>query len=147
NSKIYYGIGYSYQKKQQYAKAIENFHQAIESAEKSSNDNILSKSYNQLGLIYSLQNNYQKSLDYFHQSLKISENKEELSDNTMSVLSNIADIYILQRDTLSSLRYYHQAVKIGERENKKTILAGVYNNIAVVYMSSNIDSTERYLNK
>src|SRR5690606_31651769 len=58
DSKIFYGIGYSYFKKQQYSKAIENFQKAIEHAEKSSNNNILSKSYNQIGSIYSFQNNF-----------------------------------------------------------------------------------------
>src|SRR5690606_31630976 len=147
DSKIFYGIGYSYFKKQQYSKAIENFQKAIEHAEKSSNNNILSKSYNQIGSIYSFQNNFKKALENYHKSLKISEEKEELSDNTLAVLSNIADLHILQQDTISALKYYHQAIKIGERENNQLNLANVYNNIAVVYMSSNIDSTERYLNK
>src|SRR5690606_18816164 len=145
--KIYYGIGYSYLKKQQYSKAINYFNKATEFAQKSDNANILSKSYNQLGLIYSYQNNYKKALDYLHKSLKISENKEELSENTMSVFSNIADIHILQQDTINALNYYHQAIKIGERENKNLILAGIYNNVAVVYMKSNKDSTELYFNK
>src|SRR5690606_28637116 len=42
NSKIYYGIGYSYLKKQQYSKAINYFSKATEYAEISSNTNILS---------------------------------------------------------------------------------------------------------
>lgn len=147
NARIYYGIGYSYYSKQKYVLAMENFNQSIAFAKKSSNNNMLSKAYNQIGLIYSLQNNFKKALANFHSSLNISESREELSDNTMSVLANIADLYILQQDTISALGYYHQAVKIGERENKKSILAGVYNNIAVSYMDSNKDSTEFYLKK
>jgi signal transduction histidine kinase len=147
NAKIYYGIGYSYLKKQQYVKAIQNFSQAVDFAKKSDNTNILSKAYNQLGLVYSYQNNFKKALDNYHKSLEISENKEELSDNTLSVLSNIADLHILQQDTLSALKYYHQAIKIGERENNKLNLANVFNNVAVVYMKSNKDSTELYFNK
>ncbi|SMC33092.1 tetratricopeptide repeat-containing sensor histidine kinase [Moheibacter sediminis] len=147
SARIYYGIGYSYFVKQKYIVALENFNQAVGFAKQSSNSNILSKSYNQIGLIYSFQNDYKKALNYFHSSLNISENREELSDNTMSVLSNIADLYILQQDTISALRYYHQAVKIGEREDKKAILAGVLNNIAVSYMDNNKDSTEFYLKK
>ncbi len=147
SARIYYGIGYSYLLKQKDSSALQYFNQAVSFAKKSSNSNILSKSYNQIGLIYSNKNDFKKSLTHYHQSLNISENKEELSDNTMSVLSNIANLYILQQDTLSALRYYHQAIKIGEREDKKIILAGVLNNIAVVYMDNNIDSTELYLTK
>lgn len=147
NARIFYGIGYCYYVKQKYVLALENFNQSISFAKKSSNVNMLSKSYNQIGLIHSLQNDFKKALFNYHNSLKISENREELSDNTIVVLSNIADLYILQKDTISALRYYHQAKKIGERENKKSNLAGVYNNIAVSYMDSNKDSTEFYLIK
>lgn len=147
DARIYYGIGYCYFVKQKYVVALENFNQAVVFAKQSSNSNILSKSYNQIGLIYSFQNDYKSALNYFHTSLNISENKEELSDNTIVVLSNIADLYILQRDTVSALRYYHQAKKIGERENKTSNLAVVFNNIAVSYMDTNKDSTEFYLKK
>lgn len=147
HSKIYYGLGYTYLLKQNYPLSLQYFDQAVLFSKKSANFNILSKSYNQIGLIYSLQNNFEKALDNYHKSLKISEEKEELSDNTLYVLSNIGDLHFLQQDTISALRYYHQAVKIGEREGKKSDLAGVYNNIAVSFMESNKDSTEFYLNK
>lgn len=147
DAKIYYGIGYCYYLEQNYSLSFKYLNQAVESSKKALNFNMLSKSYNQIGLMHSYQNNFKKALDNYHKSLKISENKEELSDNTMSVLSNLADLHILQQDTVSALKYYHQAVKIGERENKKIILAGVFNNISVVYMDNNKDSTEFYLNK
>lgn len=146
-AKIYYGIGYCYYIMQKDELALQNFNQAVVFSQKSSNYNILSKSYNQIGLIYSFQNNFKKALSNFHSSLKISEEKEELSENTIAVLSNIADLYILQQDTLSALEYYHQAIKIGEREDKKLNLAGAFNNIAVSFMGNNKDSTEYYLKK
>lgn len=147
DAKIYYGIGYCYYIMQKDQLALKNFYQAVVFSKKSTNFNILSKSYNQIGLIYSFQNNFKKALSNYHNSLKISEEKEELSDNTIAVLANIADLYILQEDTISALTYYHQAIKIGERENKRLNLAGVYNNIAVSYMEKNKDSTEFYLKK
>lgn len=147
SAKIYYGIGYCHLLNQKYSLALNYFNQAAGFSKESSNFNILSKSYNQIGLVYSFQNNFKKALDNYHKSLEISENKEELSDNTMSVLSNLADLHILQQDTITALRYYHQAIRIGERENKKLILAGVFNNVAVVYMDNNKDSTELYLKK
>src|SRR5690606_16422336 len=96
SARIYYGIGYSYLLKQKDSSALQYFNQAVSFAKKSSNSNILSKSYNQIGLIYSNKNDFKKSLTHYHQSLNISENKEELSDNTLAVLSNIANLYILQ---------------------------------------------------
>jgi len=147
NAKIYYGIGYCHLLNQKYVLALKYFNQAVEFSKESLNSNILSKSYNQIGLVYSFQNNFKKALDNYHKSLEISENKEELSDNTIAVLSNIADLHILQQDTISALRYYHQAIQIGERENQKLNLAGVFNNVAVVYMDNNKDSTELYLKK
>lgn len=147
DAKIYYGIGYSYFNLQNYFQALEHFNKAVSFSKQASNNNILSKAYNQIGLVYSLQNNFKKALSNYHSSLKISEQKEELSDNTLSVLSNIADLYILQKDTISALTYYHHAKKIGEREGKKLNLAGVYNNIAVTYMDTDKDSTEFYLKK
>lgn len=147
NAKIYYGIGRCYYLKQEYSLSLNYLNQSIGFSTKTSNFNILSKAYNLIGLIYSLQNNFEKALDNYHKSLKISEEKEELGENTLVVLSNIGDLHFLQQDTISALRYYHQAVKIGEREGKKSDLAGVYNNIAVSFMESNKDSTEFYLNK
>lgn len=146
-AKIYYGIGYSYFNLHKYALALENLNKAVSISKEISNDNILSKAYNQIGLVYSLQNNFKQALTYYHNSLKISEQKEELSDNTIVALSNIADLYILQKDTVSAIRYYHQAIKIGERENKKQNLVFALNNIAVVYMDNNKDSAEIYLKK
>ncbi len=147
NARIYYGIGYCYYLKQNYSLSLQYLNQATEFSEKALNFNMLSKSYNQIGLIYSFQNNFKKALDNYHNSLKISENKEELSDNTIAVLSNIADLYILQQDTISALKYYHQAMFIGERDNNQLNLAGVFNNISVVFMDSNKDSAEVYLTK
>src|SRR5690606_37823773 len=123
------------------------FRKAIEYARETDDFNTLSKAYNQIGQTYSFENDFKNALSNYHSSLKISEQKEELNDNTIAVLSNIADLYILQEDTVSARRYYYQAQKIGEGDGKKPNLAAVYNNLAVSYMKTNIDSTEFYLNK
>lgn len=146
-ARIFYGIGYCYYLKQDYKTSHYYLKQAVNFADEVDNSNILSKSYNQIGQVYSVQNDFKNALENFHNSLKISEDKEELSDNTIAVLSNIADLYIIQEDTISARRYYHQAKKIGERDNKKLNLAVVYNNLAVSYMKSNKDSTEHFLRK
>lgn len=147
SSRIFYGIGYSYYLKHDYDSSHNYLKQAIKYSQEANNPNILSKSYNQVGMIYSLQNDFKNALYNYHNSLKISEQKEELNDNTIAVLSNIADLYILQEDTISARRYYYQAQKIGEGEGNDPNLAVVYNNLAVSYMKSNIDSTEFYLKK
>lgn len=147
DSRIYYGIGYCYYLKQEYDTAQGYLYQAVQFSEKVGNSNILSKSYNQIGQVYSVQNDFRKALENYHNSLKISEEKEELSDNTIAVLSNIADLYILQEDTISARRYYHQAKQIGEQSGESLNLAVVYNNLAVSYMKTNKDSTEYFLNK
>ncbi len=146
-ARIFYGLGYVYYVKQDYKKSHSYLKNAIVYAKEADNANILSKSYNQIGQIYSSQNDSRNALTNYHNSLKISEQKEELGDNTIAVLSNIADLYILQEDTISARRYYHQAQKIGERDGKKSNLAVVYNNLAVSYMKTNKDSTEFYLTK
>ena len=147
NARIFYGLGYIYYVKQEYKKSHSYLKNAILYAKEADNSNILSKSYNQIGQIYSSQNDSKNALTNYHTSLKISEQKEELGDNTIAVLSNIADLYILQEDTISARRYYHQAQNIGERDGKKSNLAVVYNNLAVSYMKTNKDSTEFYLNR
>jgi len=147
DAKIYYGIGYCHYLQQDYSSALKYLNQAVEFSQKSFDFNTLSKSYNQIGLIYSYQNDFKKALDNYHKSLEISENKEELSVHTLAALSNIADLHIVQQDTITALKYYHQAIKIGERENLRQNLAGVFNNISVVYMDNNKDSTELYLKK
>ncbi len=147
DARIAYGMGYSYYVKKDFKTANEFFNEAIRYADSARNSNILSKSYNQIGQIYAVQNDFKNALSNYHLSLKISEGKEELSDNTIAVLSNLADLYILQSDTLSARNYYHQAQKIGERDERKLHLAVVYNNLAVSYMKSNKDSTEFYLRK
>ena len=146
-ARIAYGMGYSYYSKQDFKTAQPYLIEAAQFAKESKDDNILSKSYNQIGQIYAVQNDVKNALNFYHRSLKISEQKEELSDNTIAVLSNLADLYILQTDTLSARRYYYQAQKIGERDEKKLNLAVVYNNLAVSFMKSNLDSTVYYLEK
>lgn len=147
DARIAYGMGYSYYIKKDFKTANEFFTEAIRYADTARNSNILSKSYNQIGQIYAVQNDFKNALSNYHLSLKISEGKEELSDNTIAVLSNLADLYILQNDTISARNYYYQAQKIGERDDRKQHLAVVYNNLAVSYMKSNKDSTEFYLRK
>src|SRR5690606_20213743 len=147
DARIAYGMGYSYYIKKNFKTANEFFTEAIRYADTARNSNILSKSYNQIGQIYAVQNDFKNALSNYHLSLKISEGKEELSDNTIAVLSNLADLYILQNDTISARNYYYQAQKIGERDDRKLHLAVVYNNLAVSYMKSNKDSTEFYLRK
>lgn len=146
-ARIYYGIGYCFIVKQEYEKSQVYFRKAIEYARETDDFNTLSKAYNQIGQTYSFENDFKNALSNYHNSLKISEQKEELNDNTIAVLSNIADLYILQEDTISARRYYYQAQKIGEGDGKKPNLAAVYNNLAVSYMKTNIDSTEFYLKK
>lgn len=146
-ARIFYGIGYCYYLKQDYRTSHYYLKQAANFAADADNPNILSKSYNQIGQVYSVQSDFENALDNYHLSLKISEAKEELSDNTIAALSNIADLYILQEDTISARTYYHQAKRIGERDDKKLNLAVVYNNLAVSYMKSNKDSTEFFLRK
>lgn len=147
NARIFYGLGYVYYIKQDFKTSHSYLRDAIEYAKEAENVNILSKSYNQIGQIFSAQNDFKNALTNYHNSLKISEQKEELGDNTIAVLSNLADLYILQEDTISARRYYYQAQKIGERDGKKSNLAVVYNNLAVSYMKTNKDSTEFYLTK
>lgn len=147
SAKISYGIGHCFALKQNYPMALTNFSEAIEYADQVNNINIKSMSYNQIGLIHAKRNDFQEALKNYHLSLKISEPKEELSENTMAVFSNIADLYIAQQDTVSARKNYHLAQKIGERDDKKANLAVVYNNIAVSFMGTNIDSTEYYLDK
>lgn len=147
DARIAYGMGYSYYVKKDFKTANQYFLEAIRYADTVRNSNILSKSYNQIGQIYAVQNDFKNALSNYHLSLKISEGKEELSDNTMAVLSNLADLYILQNDTISARNYYYQAQKIGERDERNQHLAVVYNNLAVSYMKTNKDSTEFYLNK
>jgi signal transduction histidine kinase/TPR repeat protein len=142
-----YAIGYCYFVMQKYNIAVKRFEEAIEQAEGISNYNILSKAYNSIGLIYSFQNKTKIALDYYYKSLNVSEHRDELNDNTISVLGNIADLYIMQQDTVNARRYYEQAKILGEKEDKRLNLAVIYNNVAVSYMTSNKDSTEVYLTK
>ena len=147
NARIAYGMGYTHYIKNDFRTAHDYFKQAIRYANAAQNFNVLSKAYNQIGQIYAVENDVKNALVNYHKSLKISEGKEELNDNTIAVLSNLADLYILQSDTLSARNYYHQAQKIGERDDERKHLDIVYNNLAVSYMKTNKDSTEFYLNK
>lgn len=146
-AQIFYGIGYCYFVKQKYFLSLEYLNKVPIPSAKAKNFYILSKSYNLMGLIYSYQSDFNMALKYYNKSLEISEKKEELSDNTIAVLSNIADLYIFQQDTVSARKFYQQAKEIGERDENKINLATVYNNVAVSYMTSDKDSTEFYLTK
>lgn len=147
SARINYGLGYTYSIIEDYSRAQDYFKKAIRYAQITDNLNILSKAYNQLGVSYYMEGDFKNALENFHNSLKISEKKEEFSENTMSVYSNLANLYINQKDTVNARIYYHNARRMGERDNQKYILAGTFNNLAVSYMGSNKDSTEYYLNK
>lgn len=146
-AKIFYGIGYCYFLKQKYILSLDYLNKVPIPSAKAKNFYILSKSYNLMGLIYSYQSDFNKALKYYNKSLEISEKKQELSDNTIAVLSNIADLYMFQQDTVSARKFYQQAKEIGEKDENKINLATVYNNVAVSYMTSDKDSTEFYLTK
>lgn len=145
-AKTNHGLGNCYYIKRNDSLCLVYTEKAITYAIKAQNDDILSRAFNQKGLIYSFKNDYKKALTYFHKSLKISENKNILDDNTISVLSNIADIHIWQQDTLKGLDYYYQAKKIGENNRSIRILS-VYNNLGTLYMGNKKDSALFYFKK
>lgn len=145
-AKANHGLGNCYYIKRNDSLCLVYTQKAINYAIKAQNDDILSRAFNQKGLVYSFKNDYKNALKYFHKSLKISEDKNILTDNTVSVLSNIADIYIWQQDTLKGLDYYYQAKKIGEKNNSKRIVS-VYNNLGTLYMGNKKDSALFYFKK
>lgn len=145
-AKTNYGLGYCYYLKGQDSISLSYMQKAINYAEKSNNDDVLSKAYNQKGLFYSYKNEYKKALELFHKSLKISKNNNQLTDNTVSVLSNIADIHIWQQDTITGLNYYYKAKSIGEKNNSIR-LNSVYNNLGTLYVINKKDSALFYFYK
>lgn len=145
-AKSYYGLGYCSFYKRNYSLAINLTKEAIKYAKRSGNEDILSKGYAQLGRYYALKNDYAQALKEFHHSLDISESKEELNNNTVSVLTSIGEINLNEKDTVEALKHYYKAKTIGEK-SPSTRLGNVYNNLGILYMGSQMDSALLYFQK
>ncbi|MBB4808278.1 signal transduction histidine kinase [Chryseobacterium defluvii] len=139
-----YNYGWYYYLRQDFKKSRSYVLQSLPYAEKSNNYKIISRAYNLMGLIEKEYEKPSEALRQFLHSLQVSE-KYNLYDLQSKALCNIGALYSHQKDTLNALSYYKKAEQIALRDNIKSELLSIYNNIAI--LQKDLKQMVFYINK
>lgn len=129
-------IGRVFKYKNDYARSVENYLQAVKIARELNEKGWTAKGLNFIGQVYREQGNYPLALDYLLQSLRLNEetgNKTELARD----LSYIGMVYTEIDDMQNALEYYQQALKKNEEIKDKYWIAINLQSIATIYKNEN----------
>jgi two-component system, sensor histidine kinase PdtaS len=130
----YTSLGVLFSNKSDFAKALENYFEALKLYEELKYKDGESRVLTNIGTIYSSQDNSAKALDYFEKAMKICEEIND-KEGTATNLTNIGNVYYQQRKDSMALEYDFRAVKIYEQINNKEQLASTLTNIGALYHS------------
>ncbi|MDR8393299.1 tetratricopeptide repeat protein [Aliifodinibius sp. S!AR15-10] len=125
-------LGYAYNTKGNFAKAIDHFEKGIEVSRAVGDSLELVSILNNLGNTYKTQNEYERALEYYFESLALCE-QMELERGVSVTLGNIGLCYFELKNHDQALEYYQKALEINQRLGNKASLAINYNNIGLLH--------------
>ena len=132
----------------QYEKALESYRRsaAIATAKFSEEHPAVARTYGEIVHIYLAVGNYQQALDFAQKTLKIRE-KTSAAPKVVSIAYNdVALCYHSMGDHVNALAFYKKSAAAAELPH--TTLAAVYNNIGMLYDSTdNLEQAAEFLNK
>lgn len=133
--RAYNTIGFAYNNKGAYPKALEYLLKALSIAEELNDPRGKSNSCINIAIVYQQQQNYEKAIEYNLKCLeimKIRGNKKGEAD----CYNNIGNVYSLQINFPKALEYYKRSLAIQEEIGNIPGIGTTYINIGVVYDNS-----------
>jgi len=127
----YKGFGYYYDKKGDYARALEYQRKAIAEAQHIGNQELEITSLNAIGSIYNAQGDYTKALEYYIRSTTIAD----ASGNLVKAVESYGNMGIVQNalgDHSKALEHYLKALRLSKTVHNKSAEAYQYLNLVSV---------------
>ena len=128
---ILYQIGFTYEQKNTYKKAIEYFLEANRLEKKQ--DLPQKKSLQNLGYAYKELGDYPQSIKYFEEVLA---REEQLSNSQFIVLKELSLLCNLNKQYDKAIGYTQQMLNIHQQNNQKELISNTYNNLGYLYKKS-----------
>lgn len=150
-SKCLNNLGYTYALIGNDIESLNSFYEAIEINILINNLDGLASNYINLASHYKKQENFILALQYYHKSkniLRIVKNESKYSMVLIGIANILSNNRFLKNDYDSAIYFYQKAVNIYSNQNDSLRLAGVYNNIGVLFENTNnYDSAIFYYQK
>ncbi len=134
-------LGISYEKQDNYSKAIEYAQRALEIAQEIKDRQGEARAMGNLGNAYDQLGNYAKAISYHHQQLAIARETKDLERMRIS-LNNIAAAFRIQDQPDLAIVFYKQSVNVAE--SIRADLSKLPRETQEIYTST-VSSTYRYL--
>jgi serine phosphatase RsbU (regulator of sigma subunit) len=106
-----------------FPKALQNYFNALKTAEDMHNDFLISRSQANVALVFINQKEYAKALVYYNKALVV---KEKMGDKNgiAAILNNIGTIYEEKKEPGNALRYYERSLEVA-RSNSHSGMIGL----------------------
>jgi signal transduction histidine kinase len=137
-------MGYYYQEKHEYQKAIDYFKQSEVLNVEIKNVGKLAGNYTNMGVCYSNLGQSDIALDYYLKSARIYEEIENWQSLAVA-FNNIAILFSDLNKNPEAIDYYKKAIELNIKTKAYFDLASNYNNIAVVFKNiDDLENAEKY---
>ncbi|MGC9060896.1 MAG: BREX system ATP-binding domain-containing protein, partial [Thermoplasmata archaeon] len=131
-SEINRSIGWVYENRGEYTKAIEYYQKGLELSECAGDEVAMGEAYHRLGTGLWFLGNLRKAREYLEKALEIRK-KHNLKKGIAGTYNNLAIILGDMGDIEKSLEYYGIAKKIYEEIGDLSGVSTIYNNLAGIY--------------
>lgn len=129
-------VGFCYNERAMYDKAIEYYNMALEIARKRNDREEMGTNLNNLGQSYFAQGDFSKAITYFDQTLQIDRDRQ--IDEYISIdLNNIGKVYFTWGKYGQALEYYFEALDKAVAVGNEHMQAIRNSNIGQVYLAVN----------
>ncbi len=135
---LYYQKAYTFYFMHKDKEALQNFKSAIKFLNKTNNKGLLAKSYIYFGAIYSSLGEQNIASQYILRGLQLAKKLND-SDILSLAYSQMAYFFYQTGDYDKSIEYQNKSAAIYKKAGKIADLIMVYNNIAVLYLSKDLD--------
>ena len=146
-SEILRNMGWVYERKGDYARAVDKYRTSVELAEASGDEIALGEAYHRLGTGLWFIGDLKKAREYLEKGLEIRK-KHNLKDGIASSYNNIALVLSDMGEIQKAIEYYGLAKKIFEDVGDLSGVVRTYNNLGRIYslMGENEQALEFFRN-
>lgn len=140
-------IGTTYLEMNNLVKALEYSEKGLNIAKQYKDKITQGHCYKNLGKIYYEIGNYEKMLSNLNEGLMLHIEDNNIFDRA-DILYELGSFYAETSDYAKALDYLHEALNYAERVNANSLLANIYNKLAVIYEKNcKFESSIRYYKK
>ncbi|MGB0369275.1 MAG: adenylate/guanylate cyclase domain-containing protein, partial [Flavobacteriales bacterium] len=129
-------IGRSFDEKNNYSKAVENYNRALVIDKNAGRENLNANLMNTMGLLYGSLGNQTRELEYYVKGLRISQEMNDKPTMEMCV-SNIGSVYLALGNYSRALEYFERGLQLEKEMGDSTGYAWSLNLIADVFRQQN----------